>query len=94
MLYNQSLAYNNSFTYTGTLIINAPSLINPIILNNVTVVFGLLADYSNATTMTITSIDTEPSGIISIELLDADATALMSAEIIYISPDGELSVIS
>jgi len=95
MLYNSNLTYNNpNYLYTGILIIKAPSLINPIILNNVIVLYSLNEDYSNYTTIALMSIDTAPSGIVTLEVLDEDVSAILSATIIAVGTPGEVSIVS
>lgn len=95
MLYNANLSYNNpNYLYSGTLIIKAQSLINPIILNNIIVLYSLNEDYSNYTTIAIVSIDTSPSGILTLEVLDNDVSAILSAQVISIGTPGEVSIVS
>jgi hypothetical protein len=94
MLYNQPLVYNEpNFSYTGTVVIYASSLSSPIILNNITIVLGGQEDYSNFTTIAFISMDISPTGVVSIEVLDEDVSALLSVETIAVG-DSEISIIS
>jgi hypothetical protein len=95
MLYNANLSYNNpNYLYNGTLIIKAQSLIDPIILNNITILYSLNEDYSNYTTIAVLSIDTSPNGILTLEVLDKDVSAILSAQVISIGTPGEVSIVS
>lgn len=94
MLYNANLTYDNpNYTYNGTLIIKAQSLIDPIVLNNITISFSLNEDYSNYTTIAIVSMDVSPSGIITLEVLDEDVSAISSAQVISVGASGEISIV-
>jgi hypothetical protein len=94
MLYNQPLSYDEpSFSYTGTVIIYASGLSSPIILNNIAVIIGGQEDYSNFTTIAFISMDISPTGVVSIEVLDEDVSALLSVETIAVG-DSEISIIS
>jgi len=94
MIYNEAINYNSSnVTYNGTLIINAPSLANPIILNNIVVFYATNEDFSNFTTIAVSSIDITGNEI-SVEALDDQVEALASASIISISGDAEITIIA
>jgi hypothetical protein len=94
MRYNEPISYNSSnVTYNGTILIYASSLINPIVLNNITVFYANNEDYSNSTTIGVLSIDVNPEGIISIEVLDEDVSAIASAQVISITTNGEVSIL-
>jgi len=94
MLYNSNLIYNNpNYSYTGTLIINAPSLANPIILNNIVVFYATNEDFSNFTTIAVSSIDITGNEI-SVEASDDQVEALASASIISISGDAEITIVA
>ena len=94
MLYNSNLTYNNpNYLYTGTLIINAPSLANPIILNNIVVFYATNEDFSNFTTIAVSSIDITGNEI-SVEASDDQVEALASASIISISGDAEITIVA
>jgi hypothetical protein len=94
VLYNQSIAYNEpNFSYAGTVVIYASSLSSPIILKNITIVFSGQEDYSNFTTIAFISMDISPTGVVSIEVLDEDVSALLSIEKIAVG-DSEISIIS
>lgn len=94
MIYNEAITYNSpNVSYDGTLIIYASSLINPIILNNITIFYTSNEDYSNSTTIGVLSIDINPQGIVSIQVLDEDVNAISSAQIISVGVSGEISII-
>jgi len=94
MIYNEAITYNSpNVSYDGTLIIYASSLINPIILNNITIFYTSNEDYSNLTTIGVLSIDINPQGIVSIQVLDEDVDAISSAQIISVGASGEISII-
>ena len=94
MIYNEAITYDSpNVSYDGTLIIYASSLINPIILNNITIFYASNEDYSNLTTIGVLSIDINPQGIVSIQVLDEDVNAISSAQIISVGVSGEISII-
>lgn len=94
MIYNEAITYNSpNVSYNGTLIIYADSLINPIVLNNITIFYTSNEDYSNLTTIGVLSIDINPQGIVSIQVLDEDVNAISSAQIISVGVSGEISII-
>lgn len=94
MIYNSSVSYNDlNYSYSGTLIIYAPSLSSPIILNNITILTGGPEDYSNFSTITVISMNTSSTGVVSIEVLDENVSAIISAQTIALG-DGEISIIS
>lgn len=95
MIYNEAVTYSSSnVTYDGTLVIYASSLINPITLNNVTIFYSSNEDYSNYTSIGVISIDISPEGIISVEVLDQDVSALISAQVISVGANNEISIIA
>ena len=72
------IAYSeNNATYSGTIIIYAPSLNNPIILNNISITSVNQLNYSNYTTIAVLSIDTAPDGTITVSVIDQTASALI-----------------
>jgi len=94
MIYNEAIAYDSpNVSYSGTLIIYASSLINPIVLNNITIFYASNEDYSNLTTIGILSIDISPQGVVSVEVLDQYVSALSSAEVISVGVSGQISII-
>jgi hypothetical protein len=94
MLYNQPIVYNEpNFSYSGTLIIYAQSLSSPIVLNNITILIGGQEDYSNYSTIAVISMDVSSTGVVSIEVLDENVSAIVSAETVALG-DGEISIIS
>lgn len=94
MLYDDIIAYNEpSYSYSGTLIIFAQSLSSPIVLNNITILIGGQEDYSNYSTIAVISMDVSSTGVVSIEVLDENVSAIVSAETVALG-DGEISIIS
>jgi hypothetical protein len=94
MIYNQPIAYNSNVTYSGVLVINAPSISSPIIVNNVTFFYPTNEDFSNLTTIAVVSIDTSIDGIITVQALDDQVTALASASVIAISGTAEITIVA
>lgn len=95
MIYNSSVSYNDlNYSYSGTLIIYAPSLSLPIILNNITVFFVGEQDYSNYSIVSFTTIDVDETGNITIEVLDEDVSALLSIESIGLTHNSEIAIIA
>lgn len=85
MRYNNDLTYQNAgITYIGSVVINIASLSSPIILNNIKIVFAGVPDYSNKTTIAVLSIDVSPSGVITIETVQENLSALTSIETLTI----------
>jgi len=85
MLYNDTIEYNQpSANYIGSIVIKIASIPLPIILNNINIVFGGSVDYSNKTTIAVLSIDVAPSGIITIETVEDNLSALTSIETVTI----------
>lgn len=94
MLYNDTLSYSQpNYSYTGTLIIYAPSLSSPIILNNIAILIGGQEDYSNYTTIAVVSMEVNPSGYVTVEVLDQDVSALVSVQSIAINDNSEIAII-
>lgn len=94
MKYNEALAYNHpNHSYSGTLIIYAASLSSPIVLNGINIqIGGGQEDYSNYTTIAVVSMDVSPSGLVTIEVLDQDLSALVSVQSIAILSDSEVYI--
>lgn len=87
MKYNDIISYNEAnVTYQGTLVINVPGLVNPIVVHNINIAIGIIEDFSNATTIGVVSYDLAPTGIITIEASLEQAHALSGAKSIVISP--------
>lgn len=94
MIYNSSISYNDlNYSYSGTLIVYAPSLALPIILNNIGILVGGQEDYSSYSTITVISMNISSTGVVSIEVLDENVSAIVSAQTIALG-DGEISIIS
>jgi hypothetical protein len=94
MLYNQPVAYSSNYTYNGTLVINAPSILNPIIVNNVTFFYPTNQDFSNFTTIAVVSIDRSVDGIITVQALDEQVSALSSATVIALTGEAEITIVA
>lgn len=94
MLYNTSIDYSQpNYSYIGTLVIYAQSLSSPIILNNISIqIGGGQEDYSNYTTIAVVSMDISPSGLVTIEVLDQDLSALVAVESMTILSDSEVYI--
>lgn len=85
MLYDDTLSYNQpGVNYIGSLIIKVASIPLPIVLNNIKISFAGAADYSNKTTIAVLSIDVSASGIITIETVEENLSALTSIEAVTI----------
>lgn len=94
MLYDQNIAYNQpNYSYLGTLVVYASGLAAPITLNNILILIGGQEDYSTYTTIAVVSMDINSTGVVSIEVLDENVSAIVSAETIALG-DGEISIIS
>ena len=95
MIYNEAVTYSSSnITYDGTLVIYASSLIDPITLNNVTIFYSANQDYSNYTSIGVVSVDISPYGVITVEVLDQDLSALISAQVISVGVNNEIAIIA
>ena len=93
MLYDSPIAYAEpNIAYYGSLLITAPSLSAPITLNNIGIIFGGLEDYSNYTTVAVISMSVNSTGVVSLEVLDENVSALVSANTISIGY-GEVSIV-
>lgn len=94
MQYDNLMQYNEpNYTYTGTLVIRASSLINPIIVNNVSIIAGLGGiDLSNRTIIGVLSIDTSPEGVLTIQVIDENVSALFGVDSIINLGGGLVSV--
>lgn len=94
MLYDSPISYAEpNIGYVGSLVITAPSLSSPITLNNIGIIFGGLEDYSNYTTIAVVSMSVNSTGIVSIEVLDENVSALVSVNTIAVG-DGEIAIVS
>lgn len=95
MLYNDIVTYSQiNITYTGTVNISIPSILDTIVLGNITVLILTEPDFSNATTIGFVTYDFAPTGVLTIEATAEQAQALVGAEIIYInSASGEILTI-
>jgi len=96
MFYNNNLTYNESgLSYFGSLIISIPSIVEPILVNNITILIDSLEDYSNNTSVGIVSFNITPTGVMSFEATDFQAQAITQSEIITLnSVSGEVTVSS
>lgn len=94
MLYGQAINYDSNYTYNGVLVINAPSILNPIIVNNVIFFYPTNQDFSNLTTIAVISIDTSVDGIITVEALDDQVSALASVSVIALTGEAEITIVA
>ena len=93
MLYNDFISYNQTnVTYNGTLILNVLGLNSPVIVNNATVLFSTVEDTSNFTTMGIISYDVDPYGIMTLEVTQDQADAILEANFIVIETSAEVQM--
>jgi hypothetical protein len=93
MQYNSSVGYDEpSYSYIGTLIVYASGLSSPIILNNIAILLSGQEDYSTYTTIAVVSMSVASTGVVSIEVLDENVSAIVSAQTIALG-DGEISII-
>lgn len=93
MLYNELISYNQTnVTYNGTLILNVLGLNSPVIVNNATVLFSTVEDTSNFTTMGIISYDVDPYGIMTLEVTQDQADAILEANFIVIETSAEVQM--
>lgn len=93
MQYNVNLSYNYpNVTYNGVLVLNISSVISPVIINNATVIFSTTEDNSNYTTMGIISYDIDPYGIMTFEVTQDQANAIVNASFIVIETSAEVQV--
>ena len=94
MNYNSTLAYNNpGFLYIGSLLLSVPGIVDPITVNNITILIDPIEDYSNNTTIGVVTYSVGPSGIMSFETSDFQAEAIIGSEIITLdSVSGEVTI--
>jgi hypothetical protein len=94
MLYNANITYNESgLSYFGALLISIPGILEPILVNNITILIDPLEDYSNNTSIGIVSYNLNPTGIMSFETTDFQAEAITASEIITLnSVSGEVTI--
>ena len=77
-MYNMGIAYSeNNASYSGTVTIYAPSLNNPIILNNISILNSNQLNLSTYTTVAVLTIDTAPDGAITVSVIDETVSALV-----------------
>lgn len=95
MLYNDIISYNEpNVIYDGTLIVKIPGILNPITIHPIVVIVDPVQDYSNFTTIAVTSIEISGTGIITIETSDQNAEALVGSTAVVVRPSGEISISS
>jgi len=93
MLYNDTIIYNQpNYSYLGTLLIYVPGNPNPITVSNVSIFYATNEDYSNLTTISLVSLEIQSSAIITVISEGEDYTALLTAEVIYITGENEIAV--
>jgi len=82
IIYNQNTTYDyHNFTYFGTIIVRAPSLVIPLIINNITLILNESEDYSTATIIGVASYDYAPTAIIEITNYDYSANGELQIEV-------------
>lgn len=80
MLYDSPIMYSQPHVYyVGSVVVRAPSLSSPIILNNITLLVFAAEDYTNQTTIAVMSINYTSSGIVEIEVLDENVQAFFDS---------------
>lgn len=85
MLYNDVISYDQAgVSYSGTIILLIQGILNPIILNDIKINFSVNPDYSVGSTIGVISIDINPVGVITIETLADQGSALIEAKEITI----------
>lgn len=85
MLYNEAVTYEEpGFDYIGIVVLKIQGILDPIILNDIKVIFAGKQDYSTATTIAVLSVDVAPTGYITIEALDDSGAALIEAQTITV----------
>lgn len=90
MLYDDLITYNESnVAYNGTLVLNIIGLSNPIIVGNARVIISTSEDFSNFTTGGIITYDINSYGIMTMEVTDEQANAILEADFIVISTAAE-----
>ena len=78
MTYNEIITYNQEgFTYIGTVVLKIQGISNPIVLNNINIVYIDNIDYSTTTTIGVISVDVGPTGVITISATNEQASALI-----------------
>jgi len=93
MLYGSPIVYNqNNYSYSGNLYIYVPGNSNPIIVPEVSFFFAFNEDFSNLTTISVISIEIEGDSIITVIPENEDYTALLTAEVVYITGENEIAV--
>lgn len=94
MFYNDIITYNhNNISYNGVLYLNIIGLSNPIILNNIKVIFTTgEIDFSNATTIGIVTYDISPSGIVTISGAQNQLYGVSASTTVYLVPHLESNI--
>jgi hypothetical protein len=93
MLYNDIISYNEpNVIYDGTLIIKIPGISNPIVIHPAIVIVDPVQDYSNFTTLAVTSVEVSGTGVVTIETSDQNAEALIGSTVVIVRPSGEISI--
>jgi hypothetical protein len=94
MLYNANITYNQSnISYFGSLLISVPGIVEPMLVNNITILIDSLEDYSNNTSIGVVSYNLSPTGVMSFQTTDFQAEAITASEIITLnSVSGEVTI--
>lgn len=94
MFYNDIISYNhNNIAYNGTLILNVVGIDVPIIINDANIIFNSVQDTSNFTTMGIITYDIDPYGIMTFEVTEEQAEAIINATFIVVDTSAEVEII-
>lgn len=95
MLYDDLISYNESnVAYNGTLILNIIGLSNPVVVGNARVIISTSEDFSNFTTGGVITYDINSYGIMTMEVTDEQANAILEADFIVISTAAEAQTIN
>lgn len=90
MFYNENIFYNSiNITYNGSVNISVPGIPVPINVEDLTVVIGSSIDYANATYSGEISFDYFPTGVITIQATQQQASAIAESNIIFIEVDAQ-----
>lgn len=93
MLYNSPILYNQpSYSFLGNLLVYAPGLSAPVILNNISIEFSSNLDYSNSTVVGVVTVISNTAGTVSILVNPEQVEALVSASSVSINQYSEISI--
>lgn len=93
MFYGSQIGYDQpNYSYTGTLYVYVPGNANPIIVPNVSLFYQVPEDYSNLTTISLISFEIQGEAIITVVPENEDYTALLTAEVLYLTGENEIAI--